>query len=260
MKNTIHDNIDIVSVKGRLEDVVAYIKGNKLAKTQKEIALDININTVNLSRALNGDERYLTNSFLKKISDKYHINIVWLLTGEGSMLKEEVKKDDAVPVGTMKVHEYKGSIPVRLVRNKAKAGWSEQYYADEYLEDMPVVIIEADENYKGTYMAFEVDGDSMEPDYMEGDILICREIQRHLWRYKLHIKDWDFVIAHHTNGIMLKEIVAHNVETGIITCRSINPKYEDFQLDLHNIAFLYNVVEVRQRGKRKRWNRAKDFL
>lgn len=196
-----------------------------------------------------------------QIVEKFpNLNIVWLLTGEGSMLKTESELDNGIPVGNMKVHQYNGSIAVRLVKNKAKAGWSEQYYADEYLEEMPVVMIEADENYKGNYMAFEVDGDSMEPDYMEGDILICREIQRHLWRYKLHIKDWDFVIAHQTNGIMLKEIVDHDVDTGIITCRSINPKYEDFQLDLHNVAYLYNVVEVRQRGKRKRWNRAKDFL
>lgn len=60
----------------------------------------------------------------------------------------------------------------------------------------------------------------MEPDYLEGDIVICREIQRHLWSSKLHFKDWDFVIAHSTN----------------------------------------NVVEVRQKGRNKRWNRAKDFM
>ena len=42
----------------------------------------------------------------------------------------------------------------------------------------------------------------MEPDYLEGDIVICREIQRHLWSSKLHFKDWDFVIAHSTNNVV----------------------------------------------------------
>ena len=149
---------------------------------------------------------------------------------------------------------------VRLVSNKAKAGWSEGYYNEEYLEELPFVMIDADENYKGKYLAFEVDGDSMEPDYLEGDIVICREIQRHLWSSKLHFRDWDFVIAHSTNGIMLKEITAHNIETGDITCHSLNPKYEDFVLNLHQVAHLYNVVEVRQKGRNKRWNRAKDFM
>ena len=147
-----------------------------------------------------------------------------------------------------------------MVSNKAKAGWSEGYYNEEYLEELPFVMIDSDENYKGKYLAFEVEGDSMEPDYLEGDIVICREIQRHLWGSKLHYKDWDFVIAHSTNGIMLKEITAHNVETGDITCHSLNPKYEDFVLNLHQVAHLYNVVEVRQKGRNKRWNRAKDFM
>ena len=190
------------------------------------------------------------------------LNKVWLLTGEGNMLAgiPLVHRFPNIPQGELKPKEYATSIKVRLVSNKAKAGWSEGYYNEEYLEELPFVMIDADENYKGKYSAFEVEGDSMEPDYLEGDIVICREIQRHLWGSKLHFRDWDFVIAHSTNGIMLKEITAHNIETGDITCHSLNPKYEDFVLNLHQVAHLYNVVEVRQKGRNKRWNRAKDFM
>lgn len=173
---------------------------------------------------------------------------------------EKLENEAKIPEGELKPKTYGGSIKVRLVTNKAKAGWSDGFYADEYLKDMPFLMIEADENYKGNYMAFEIDGDSMEPDYIEGNIVICREVQRHLWQSKLHYKDWDFVIAHSKKGIFLKEIVNHDVEKGIITCHSINPRYEDFDLDLREVAYLYNVVEVRQKGKNKRWNRVKDFL
>ena len=200
-----------------------------------------------------------TDVILEKIPE---LNKVWLLTGEGNMLAGVplVRDLSAIPQGELKPKEYSTSIKVRLVSNKAKAGWSEGYYNEEYLEELPFVMIDSDENYKGKYLAFEVEGDSMEPDYLEGDIVICREIQRHLWSSKLHFRDWDFVIAHSTNGIMLKEITAHNVETGDITCHSLNPKYEDFVLNLHQVAHLYNVVEVRQKGRNKRWNRAKDFM
>lgn len=188
------------------------------------------------------------------------LNKVWLLTGEGEMLKGiPLIKSFPIPQGELKQKEYATTIKVRLVSNKAKAGWSDGYYNDEYLEDLPFLMIDADENHRGRYLAFEVDGDSMEPDYLEGDIVICREIQRHLWGSKLHIKDWDFVIAHSTNGIMLKEITEHDTETGEIVCHSINPKYKDFKLNLHQVSHLYNVVEVRQKGRNKRWNRIKDF-
>lgn len=210
-----------------------------------------------------------TKNISDKMADRFidtfpELNRVWLLTGQGLMFvvktTEEVKEElENLPSGGLRIKEYPTKLAVRLVTNGAQAGWSEGFYADEYLEDMPIVMIDADKEYQGKYLAFEVVGDSMEPDYMEGDIVVCREVQRHLWSYKLHYNDWDFVIAHATQGIMLKEIIAHNVEKGIITCHSINPNHEDFKVNLREVTYLYNVVEVRQKGRRKRWNRAKDF-
>ncbi len=152
---------------------------------------------------------------------------------------------------------YPSVMEVKLVTTKARAGFTDSYYAEEYLKDLPVVLVEADKEYKGKYLAFEVDGDSMEPEYYAGDIVICREIKRNLWQYKLHYKDWDFVIAHGTQGIMLKEIVNHDTDTGDIICHSLNSngKYDDFTLNLKEVSFLYNVVEHRRSGRAKRQNR-----
>ena len=223
---------------------------NKYNVTAYEIEKHTPLTAVGVQK-INGDSKRPLENTLKTIISYIKQNYI---DKEGSIKQQEI------PQGELKPKEYSTSIKVRLVSNKAKAGWSEGYYNEEYLEELPFVMIDADENYKGKYLAFEVDGDSMEPDYLEGDIVICREIQRHLWGSKLHFRDWDFVIAHSTNGIMLKEITAHNIETGDITCHSLNPKYEDFVLNLHQVAHLYNVVEVRQKGRNKRWNRAKDFM
>ncbi|ROI03697.1 S24 family peptidase [Chryseobacterium sp. G0240] len=155
----------------------------------------------------------------------------------------------------VKPKTYSTHLEVRVVTNKARAGYTDSYYADEYLKDLPVVLIDADKEYKGKYLAFEVDGDSMEPEYHAGDIVICREVKRDLWQYKLHYKDYDFVIAHGTKGIMLKEITDHNIETGEIVCHSLNNgngQHEDFVLNLKEVSFLYNVVEHRRSGKNKR--------
>ena len=224
---------------------------NKYNVTAYEIEKHTPLTAVGVQKIINGDSKRPLENTLKTIISYIKQNY------DGG---ENKSMQDNIPQGELKPKEYSTSIKVRLVSNKAKAGWSEGYYNEEYLEELPFVMIDADENYKGKYLAFEVEGDSMEPDYLEGDIVICREIQRHLWSSKLHFRDWDFVIAHSTNGIMLKEITAHNIETGDITCHSLNPKYEDFVLNLHQVAHLYNVVEVRQKGRNKRWNRAKDFM
>lgn len=169
--------------------------------------------------------------------------------------KENVKPNENIVVNDVKAKYYTNTLSVKVVTTKARAGFSESYYSQEYLEDLPTILIEADKEYKGNYLAFEVDGDSMEPDYNVGDVVICREVQRNLWQYKLHYKDFDFVIAHGTKGIMLKEITDHNPETGEIICHSLNQENginKDFTLNLKEVAFLYNVVEHRISGKSKR--------
>lgn len=167
----------------------------------------------------------------------------------------DIGENESAPYNEIKPKLYKTHIAVKLVNIKARAGYCQAYYSEEYLKDLPTVLIEADENYRGNYLAFEVDGDSMEPEYLPGDVVVCREISRDLWQHTLHFKDWDFVIAHGTNGIMLKEIIAHDVGTGDIICHSINPEKADFVLNLREVAFLYNVVEHRRSGKSKRKNR-----
>ena len=184
---------------------------------------------------------------MQRISIQFpDLDTAWLITGDGKMIKE-------TPITELKEKVFNSHIEVKVVTTKARAGYSDSYYSDEYLEDMPSVIMEAEAEYHGKYLAFEVDGDSMEPEYHKGDIVICREIKRDLWRYKLHYDDWDFVIAHGTKGIMLKQIVNHNTETGEIVCHSINTVgHPDFVLNLKEIAFIYNVVEHRISGKNKR--------
>ena len=174
-------------------------------------------------------------------------NVDWLRKGIGEKFVENKVYND------VKEKTYKHQLAVKVVSSHARAGFSEAYYSDEYLEDMPTILIETTEPHKGKYLAFEVDGDSMEPDYMAGDVVICREVPRANWKYKLHINQWDFVIAHGTQGIMLKEIIDHNPETGDIICHSINAEmHPDFTLNLREVAYIYNVVEHRISGKWKR--------
>lgn len=177
------------------------------------------------------------------------LNIQWLLTGDGVMLNTEQKSTDEATL-----IENPNIIMAPLVSQYAYAGYLSGFADPEYMETLPKVPMFVDHESKGKYVVFEVRGDSMEEDsrdgIFEGDRLYCRLIKKDLWGYKLHIKQWDFVIVHETDGILIKRITVHNVESGDITIHSLNPQYPDKVLNLREVSQLFNVVEI-TRGKRR---------
>lgn len=140
---------------------------------------------------------------------------------------------------------------VPLVNQYAYAGYTRGFSDHEYVESLPKYPWIVDKEYKGTYRTFEVRGDSMDDgsrdSYIEGDKVLGREITKDHWKNKLHIRKWDFIIVHQTEGILLKRIIDHDTERGIITIHSLNDMYPDLKLKLKDISQLFNVVQVARR-------------
>lgn len=182
----------------------------------------------------------------------FMINRKWWLTGEGE-IKESKKgtrggKDDRME----KTHRSMMAVP--FVSQYAYAGYLSGYSDDDYIESLPTVIFPVDEEAKGNYICLEVRGESMDDrsqdGYLEGDLLLCREIDQAHWNNKLHLRKWDFVIVHKTDGILLKRIMDHNIEKQEITIHSLNPEYEDRVIALNDIAKLFNVIKLTRSRKK----------
>lgn len=72
----------------RLRKILDYLIFRGDFTTQADFAAAIGANKTNLSSAMNGNEKYLSDSLFAKIHATYpEINLQWLLTGEGEMLK-----------------------------------------------------------------------------------------------------------------------------------------------------------------------------
>lgn len=144
---------------------------------------------------------------------------------------------------------------VPLVGHRATAGFLSGWGDDNYLEELPKIPWEVDKEYKGNYLCFEVEGDSMNNSnpteaILDKDILLCREVQKHHWKNKIHINSWDFVIAHREKGIVVKRIIKHDIEKGEITLHSLNSMYEDYMVNLNNVLALFNIVGVKRSRRR----------
>lgn len=144
------------------------------------------------------------------------------------------------------------ALTAEFVPVKARAGYLLGYSDPEYLESLPKYTATVSHVPKGKYRYFEAEGDSMndgtiEQAILDGAVLQCRKILPHHWAGKLHSHKWSsFVFVHRTEGIIVKQVVDQNLETGDVVLRSLNPdkkKYPDFTVNLDDIREIYNVVK-----------------
>lgn len=197
-----------------------------------------------------GKVKKISSSLANDIISKYgQFNLTWLLTGEGEMLNTPNQLSDEASLIDEPI-----ILRVPLVSQYAQAGYLCGYADAAYMATLPTIPYIVDHEAQGHYVAFEVKGDSMndgtEDAILEGDRLLCREIQPHLWvDSKLHFRKWDFVIVH-TEGILVKRIIDHNVENHTITIHSLNSMYPDKVINLADVKQIFNVIEL-QRPRRR---------
>lgn len=181
-----------------------------------------------------------------------NINANWLLYGTGEMLtdSENVNSEEVREVDP----EY---MDVELVSKYAYAGYMNGFGDAEFIETLPKIKVITDRTVHGNYKCFEVKGDSMFDNsfesWLDGDIVLCREVQRHLWLPKLHINKCDFVIVH-KEGIVIKRIIEQDNNDGSITVHSLNPDksaYPDTKLYMNDIMQIFAVVKLVDRVARR---------
>lgn len=224
------------SVKQRL---IEFIKYKDLSQRKFEQLVGLSNGFVNnISKGIGADK------MLKILGVFPELNQRWLLYNEGDMLQ----KNEALP-RTMDV-----IVGIPLVSQYAYAGYLSGYGDPEYIDKLPRIDFTPDRHMTGNYIAFEVRGDSMNDgsadSYLEGELLICREVEPIYWKdSQLFINKRDFVIIH-KEGILIKRIISHVVENHTITIHSLNPMYQDEVLDLADVRQIFSVVESRRQRRR----------
>lgn len=139
---------------------------------------------------------------------------------------------------------------VKVVDVKAQAGYLTGYKDPEYMDSLPFITVNEQFDRGGYYMAFTVNGDSMDDgtskSLLHGDVILGKELQKHHWNNKIHFNQYPFVIVS-IDGIVFKDIIEHDTDRGIITLHSRNPLYEDYKLRLKDIYQIFYIVQLVER-------------
>lgn len=190
---------------------------------------------------------------LEKVSAIAEINIEWLITGNGNMLKEQTQKPAAITkkeklISTHSGNETyfesltettkkdKGAIP--LVSERAVGGFANAHFSIKECDVVAYYIIPKF-RYLAVDFMIEVTGDSMIPKFYPGDIIACSIINhsRYIEWNKCHL------IATIDRGMLVKRIMP-GTDKDCLTAVSDNKEYPPFDIPKDEITGMARIVGV----------------
>ncbi|WP_281323759.1 LexA family transcriptional regulator [Flavobacterium sp. IMCC34518] len=175
-------------------------------------------------------------NILSEISD---LNLDWLLTGTGSMLKEKLNAFSEPSINHTR--EEKKLIP--LYDGVATAGTLETAMLDPTHES--VEMIDAGDWFRDATAAMRVHGDSMYPEYKSGSIAALREVQNK----RLVVYGQDYLIET-TEYRVIKRLQKSDLPQNWLACSVNEEKYESsgrlihepFDVHIDDVKRLYQVL------------------
>ena len=216
-----------MTTKARLEEFIRF-KG--LATSRFESMCHLSNGYVRNIKSQIGDEK------LSNILNTFpELSKVWLLTGEGEMLRTDTPaavsvSEDAPPPQLIPAPPGKG---LPLIPLPAMAGFLKGA-ADIDPNEIEWDYVPA---FRDCQFLIRVKGESMSPRYLSGDIVACREVQDtgtfFQWG-KTYVLDTD-------QGVVIKRVRPSEKENHIL-CVSDNPEYDPFDVP---IAGIYHLAIVR---------------
>jgi phage repressor protein C with HTH and peptisase S24 domain len=183
------------------------------------------------------------------------INVEWLVTGKGLMLKDDsnvnlvreqstiynkkhVKHYDSPKIVT--VNEY-GNPNIVMLDSKAAAGLPANIDNPEYFKDLPAFSLPGNQFRGGTFIAIQVSGESMTRTLYHGDWLIAKFLENPCE----NIRNGYIHVVVKQDGVVVKRLLNRVKERGTIVLQSDNsefyPTYEE------NIEEIIQIYEVKAR-------------
>lgn len=248
-----------------LREAYDYLRSIGAVHTQTNVAEKTGYNKSVVSQALSGIEGYVTRNFVSAFNEAFGgiFNEDYLLRGEGTLLKD-AHADEAPQKPHKALHEVEtiasGSriiqtLPIIPIEAQAGIGKGFLYDVDpsqdpediyDEFDSMEVVL---EREVSDRYKLFRVKGDSMTDGTLSsictGDVLLCREVFPEDWKLGLTNNRYpNVVIVIEEEGILIKQLIKHSKKNETISLHSINPKYNDFTVDLKNVRAFYYVERI----------------
>ena len=216
----------------RLKILIRYLVKSGAVKSQKEMGQQMGYtNESSFSQVVNAKVPW-PKSFGEKLKAvEPAVNIDWLLTGEGEMLRP-ASSGPSAPSAEVPHADEPRRVP--LIPGVAKGGTLGEYADPVRRSDCGLIVTPV----PAAELAITVSGESMEPDYPAGSVALLRRID------EASFIEWGRAYVLDTvNGAVLK-LLAPSDREGHVRCLSINPSpaFAPFDVLLPDIHGIYRVL------------------
>lgn len=230
----------------RLNEAFNYLRFKGVVSTQRDVAVAMNSTPSNVSRALKGDDRVITDNFLVRFSETFSdISATWLLTGEGEMLSEQPVQYD---IDTAAELRQRGVELIPMYSEAFRAGNDGATFS---ATDAQVESYWAIPGVKAQQV-ISVTGDSMEPTILRGASVAIAPMHFQTDEpFAIPFGEVFAIVLHDpddpsdTVTSYVKRLYRHPSADKQQThwmAHSDNPRYEDFEICIANITSLWRVL------------------
>lgn len=191
-----------------------------IAKSQREFARLLDVNEATISKALKGEEGYLSDIMMSRINalmiEKFGEIPNW--NGENPAQEKEPETEKGLLV----------------IPTEAMAGTLGEFADSIHAYDCERMV----SPIKGVDYAIKVCGDSMTPEIPNGSQILIKKI------FEEEFVEWGKIYCLDTkNGAVIKRVYPTD-DPEVVECRSINPDYPPFRINCRHINGWYRVLMV----------------
>lgn len=199
--------------------------------TQAEFAevLGVKNSTADIERG----RTKLSGHIVMQLLKHFHINPLWLF-GESRQKEIDLYKADTMPkVVTV---NGEGQDNISMVNQKAAAGYPHNVQDTEWYKKLPAFDMPLPQYRHATYRGFQVEGDSMLPDFRPEDWVLAKAVESLSFatNNKVHI-----IVLY--DSVLLKKIEKQNDER-TLKLISTNDIYPPYAIETKDIQELWEVT------------------
>ena len=225
-----------------IKEAYNYLKYRKIVANMQDLADKVVAQRTSVSAALNGNPEYLTPSFCKRFNQAFDemFNENWLLTGEGSMLKETPNDDNDANFVAPYITDELVYLP--LITTSAVASFIENLQdATEEMDTYPVYVAKGETFDKSKHVIVEVKGESMYPTITNKSMILCEKIKPTQWG---NVPNETIVAIVYKDIFTIKRVLRNDLTThNSLQLSADNQKYGTTTIELCEIRAIFKAIK-----------------